>query len=79
MRATPNSTMTNRKAMVSQPSPARWLERVSGADEACMLYTVNLFPKIHTVDLNRHRISCNPYIQNVTDSRDALCGQDNAT
>ena len=40
---------------------------------------VHLFPKVHTVNLNWHRISCNPYIQNITDSRGALCGQAKAT
>ena len=44
-----------------------------------MLYAVHLFPKIHTVNLNWHRISCNPYIENITDSGDALPWQDNAT
>jgi hypothetical protein len=44
-----------------------------------MLYAVHLFPKVHTVNLNWHRISCNPYIQNITDSGDAFPWQDNAT
>ena len=76
MRTTPNSTITNKKAMAGQPSPARWLERVSGADEVCMLDTVHLFPKIHAFDLNRHGMSCNPDIENIAYFWGALVSQD---
>jgi len=42
-----------------------------------MLDTVYLFPEIHTVDLNRHRKSCNSDIQNIAGFRGALASQDN--
>ena len=42
-----------------------------------MLYTVGLFPKIHTVNLNRHRMSHNPDVQNIADFRSTLASQDN--
>jgi hypothetical protein len=42
-----------------------------------MLDTVYLFPKIHTVDLNRHRESCNADIQNIAGFRGTLASQDN--
>jgi hypothetical protein len=42
-----------------------------------MLYAVHLFPKIHTVNLNRHRKSCKPDIQNIADFRGILAAQDN--
>ena len=78
MRTTPKTTITNRKATAAQPIPAELLERVSGADEACMLYAVHLFAQIYTVDLNRYRIPCNPNIENITDPRGALCWKDDA-
>jgi len=34
-----------------------------------MLYAVHLFPKVHTVNLNRSRLPCKPDIQNITDFR----------
>ena len=43
-----------------------------------MLYTVRLFPKIHTVDLNRHRMPCNPDIQNIANFRGTLASEDNS-
>ena len=44
-----------------------------------MLYTVHLFPKIHSVNLNRYRMSCNPDIQNIADFRGTLASQDKST
>jgi hypothetical protein len=75
MTTTPNTTITPKKATAVQPSPPQRLERVSGADEACMLDTVNLFPQIHTFNLNRHRKSCNPDIENIAYFRSALLSQ----
>lgn len=37
------TTITNKEATAAQLSPTECLERVSGADEACMLYAVHLF------------------------------------
>ena len=42
-----------------------------------MLYAVHLFPKVHTVNLNRSRLPCKPDIQNITDFRGTITSQDN--
>jgi hypothetical protein len=42
-----------------------------------MLYAVHLFPKVHTVNLNRSMLSCKPDIQNITDFRGTIASQDN--
>ena len=42
-----------------------------------MLYTVHLFPEIHTFNLNRHRMSCNSEVENIAYFRSALVSQDN--
>jgi len=76
MTTTPNTTITNKKAIAGQPSPAQWLERVSGADEAGMLDTVYLFPVTHAFNQNRHGMSCNPDIDNISYFRVALLSQD---
>ena len=40
-----------------------------------MLYAVHLFPKVHTVNLNRSRLPCKPDIQNITDFRGTIASQ----
>ena len=76
MTTTPNTIITNKEATAAQPRPPHLREHVSGADQTCVLDTVHLFPKVDTVDLNRHRTSCNPDIQNIANFRGTFASQD---